>query len=71
MVFTDQALPAALPVNFALLDGEIVFRTATGSKLAAALAKAVVAFQADDIDPNSGPIVEQVRDGEPRANEEG
>jgi len=51
VVFTDQALPAALPVNFALLDGEIVFRTATGSKLAAALAKAVVAFQADDIDP--------------------
>ena len=51
VVFTDKALPAALPVNFALLDGDIVFRTATGSKLAAALAKAVVAFQADEIDP--------------------
>ncbi len=51
VVFTEAALPAALPVNFALLDGDIVFRTATGSKLAAALAKAVVAFQADDIDP--------------------
>lgn len=51
VVFTEKALPAALPVNFALLDGDIVFRTATGSKLAAALAKAVVAFQADEIDP--------------------
>ena len=51
VVFTENALPAALPVNFALLDGDIVFRTATGSKLAAAMAKTVVAFQADDIDP--------------------
>ena len=51
VVYTENALPTALPVNFALLDGDIVFRTATGSKLAAALARAVVAFQADDIDP--------------------
>jgi nitroimidazol reductase NimA-like FMN-containing flavoprotein (pyridoxamine 5'-phosphate oxidase superfamily) len=51
VVFTEKALPAALPVNFALLDGDIVFRTGTGGKLAAALAKAVVAFQVDEIDP--------------------
>ncbi len=50
VVFTECALPAALPVNFALLDEDVVFRTATGSKLAAALAKAVVAFEVDDLD---------------------
>ena len=50
VVFTERALPAAQPVTF-LLDGEeVVFRTAGGSKLAAATLHAVVAFQADDID---------------------
>jgi nitroimidazol reductase NimA-like FMN-containing flavoprotein (pyridoxamine 5'-phosphate oxidase superfamily) len=53
VVFTEHALPAALPVNFSLLDDDIVFRTATGGKLAVALSRAVVAFQADDIDPVS------------------
>jgi len=51
VIFTEKALPTAMPVNFALLDEDIVFRTGTGSKLAAAMAKAVVAFQVDDIDP--------------------
>ena len=47
VVFTDMALPAAQPVNY-LLDGEeIIFRTANGSKLAAATRNAVVAFQTD------------------------
>ncbi|MEO6627737.1 MAG: pyridoxamine 5'-phosphate oxidase family protein [Aquihabitans sp.] len=50
VVFTERALPVALPVNFALLDENVVFRTGTGSKLAAALADAVVAFEVDDID---------------------
>jgi uncharacterized protein len=50
VVFTERALPAALPVNFALLGEDVVFRTATGGKLAAALAKAVVAFEVDDVD---------------------
>jgi nitroimidazol reductase NimA-like FMN-containing flavoprotein (pyridoxamine 5'-phosphate oxidase superfamily) len=50
VIFTDQALPAAQPVNF-LLDGEeVVFRTANGSKLAAATRHAVVGFQVDEID---------------------
>lgn len=50
VIFTDQALPAAQPVNF-LLDGEeIIFRTANGSKLAAATRHAVVGFQVDEID---------------------
>ncbi len=50
VVFTERALPAALPVNVALLGEDVVFRTATGGKLAAALAKAVVAFEVDDVD---------------------
>ena len=53
VVFTDAALPAAQPVTY-LLDGEeVVFRTAGGSKLAAATRGAVVAFQVDEIDPGT------------------
>lgn len=50
VVFTEGALPAIQPVNF-VLDGQtIVFRTAMGSKLAAAARKAIVAFEADEFD---------------------
>lgn len=48
---TDKALPAAFPVNFALLDEDVVFMTREGSKLEVARAEEVVAFQADEIDP--------------------
>lgn len=51
VVVTDRALPAAFPVNFALLDEDVVFRTTAGSKLEAASARAVVAFEVDDLDP--------------------
>ncbi len=51
VIVTDRALPAAFPVNFALLGEDVVFRTAAGSKLEAASARAVVAFEVDDIDP--------------------
>jgi nitroimidazol reductase NimA-like FMN-containing flavoprotein (pyridoxamine 5'-phosphate oxidase superfamily) len=47
---TVGALPAILPVNYALLDDDVVFRTAEGSKLNAALARAVVAFEIDSAD---------------------
>ena len=50
VVVSEHALPVAFPVNFAVLDGDIVFRTSTGSKLGAAVHKAVLAFQADSID---------------------
>ena len=50
VVFTDSALPAAQPVNYLLDDEEVIFRTANGSKLAAASRHHVVAFQADLID---------------------
>jgi nitroimidazol reductase NimA-like FMN-containing flavoprotein (pyridoxamine 5'-phosphate oxidase superfamily) len=53
VVYTDAALPAAQPVTY-LLDGEeVLFRTAGGSKLAAATRGAVVAFQVDEIDPRT------------------
>ena len=51
VVHTDRALPACTPVNFRLLGEAVVFRTAASSRLAAATADAVVAFEVDDIDP--------------------
>ncbi len=41
------ALPVVLPVSFAVLDGEVVFRTVDGSKFHAAANGAVVAFEVD------------------------
>ena len=53
VVYTDQALPAVLPMNF-LLDGdEVVIHTASSSALAAVIRNAVVAFQADAFDPET------------------
>lgn len=48
---TVGALPAIFPVNFALSEGAVVFRTGEGTKLAAATDQAVVAFEVDDWDP--------------------
>ncbi len=45
------AVPAVFPVNYAILDGEVVFRTARGTGLHAAVQHAVVAFEVDDLDP--------------------
>jgi nitroimidazol reductase NimA-like FMN-containing flavoprotein (pyridoxamine 5'-phosphate oxidase superfamily) len=50
IVFTDRALPAVQPVNFALCHGDVVIRTSAGSKLAVAARNAVVAFEADAFD---------------------
>jgi nitroimidazol reductase NimA-like FMN-containing flavoprotein (pyridoxamine 5'-phosphate oxidase superfamily) len=47
IAITVQALPMILPVNFALVDDSILFRTIPGSKLAAATSRAVVAFEVD------------------------
>ena len=43
--------PAILPVNYALLDDEVVFRTDPGTKLSAAIMQTMVAFEVDDRDP--------------------
>jgi uncharacterized protein len=48
---TRQALPAVEPVNFAFRDGAVMIRADPGGKLAAATLRAVVAFEADDLDP--------------------
>ncbi len=46
-----RALPVILPVRYALMGETVVFRTAPGSKLAAAMRRSVVAFEADRCDP--------------------
>ena len=48
---TMNALPVVLPVNFVVLDGDIVFRTVDGTKFHAAAAGTVVAFDVDSYDP--------------------
>ena len=50
---TVGALPAIFPVNYAVLDDQIVFLTGEGTKLRAALERAVVAFQIDHFDEPS------------------
>ncbi len=45
---TIGSLPAIFPVNYRLIDGAVVFRTAPGSKMSAATKGAVVAFEVDD-----------------------
>jgi nitroimidazol reductase NimA-like FMN-containing flavoprotein (pyridoxamine 5'-phosphate oxidase superfamily) len=50
---TIGALPTVLPVNFRVVDDQVVFRTTAGTKLDAAATNAVVAFEADAIDAMS------------------
>lgn len=45
-------LPAVLPVNFAVLDGDVVFRTMDGTKFRAAETGRVLAFEADGYSAN-------------------
>lgn len=45
------ALPAIFPVNYRMVDGDIVFRTGEGTKHRAALRGSVVGFEVDRIDP--------------------
>ncbi|MDN3029004.1 pyridoxamine 5'-phosphate oxidase family protein [Streptomyces sp. S.PB5] len=51
IAYTDRALPAIRPVNFALQDGRLFIRVEPGDGLAAAVSDTVVAFEADDIGP--------------------
>ena len=52
LVWTENGLPAVQPVNFRLWREDVVIRVAGGVKLAAATEKRVVAFQADELDPD-------------------
>lgn len=45
-----NALPTALPVNYRVLDGTIVFRSVNGSKLVVALERSIVGFEVDALD---------------------
>jgi nitroimidazol reductase NimA-like FMN-containing flavoprotein (pyridoxamine 5'-phosphate oxidase superfamily) len=45
-----RALPVVLPVNFVVVDEQVMFRTGAGTKLRAASDGAVVAFEADAYD---------------------
>ena len=50
IVYTRRALPAVELVNFALDEGDIVIKTDSSGKLAAAARGAVVAFETDQVD---------------------
>lgn len=52
LVFTEDALPAIQPVNFRMHDNDVIIRVAGGPKLEAATAHQVVAFEADELDPD-------------------
>jgi uncharacterized protein len=49
--FTSAALPSVLPVTYHLDQNRILVHTTRGSRLDAALKDAVVAFEADALDP--------------------
>lgn len=51
---TIAALPAIFPVNYARLGEDIVFLTSEGTKLRAAVDRAVVAFEVDQFDLLAG-----------------
>ncbi|MFD7137550.1 pyridoxamine 5'-phosphate oxidase family protein [Streptomyces sp. NPDC059894] len=54
VVYTRQALPAVLPVNFSLdTDASVVLSTSPGSDLVRAVDGVVVAFEADEFDAAS------------------
>ncbi len=50
VVLSVRCLPVALPVNFCVLDEDVVFATDEGSKLDAAIRGKVVSVEVDDID---------------------
>lgn len=54
LALCTQALPAVFPVNFVMLDDQVVIRTAPRSSLARATRNAVIAFEADRIDSSTG-----------------
>jgi uncharacterized protein len=50
LIFTVNALPTVRPMNFVLVDGFIVLRTAAQSTAARKIDGAIVAFEADELD---------------------
>lgn len=54
IVYSHQALPAVEPVDFTVDGGSVVVRAGVESRLAKALQRAVVAFEADEYDAATG-----------------
>jgi nitroimidazol reductase NimA-like FMN-containing flavoprotein (pyridoxamine 5'-phosphate oxidase superfamily) len=50
VIVSVDALPAAFPVSYRVVEDAIVFRTAPGTKLTAAVNHTVVGFEVDEID---------------------
>jgi nitroimidazol reductase NimA-like FMN-containing flavoprotein (pyridoxamine 5'-phosphate oxidase superfamily) len=53
VVFTERAMPAVLPVSFAVLGEDVVLATSSGSRLAQAALGGVLAFEVDHLDPDT------------------
>ena len=53
IAWNDDSGVMVLPVNFQVLDGAVVFHTAPGAPLAKIADGTSVAFQVDEIDPES------------------
>ena len=49
-VFTTRRGPVAVPVNYRMVDGDVVFRTAEGTSLSAVSDAELVSFEVDRID---------------------
>lgn len=54
LAVSERDRPDVFPVNFVVDHGSVVFRTAIGTKLAAAVLSPAVAFEADGYDPTAG-----------------
>lgn len=54
LALTVGGEPEIFPINYAVQDGTLVFRTAQGTKLAALTVNDVVAMEIDGFDQNSG-----------------
>lgn len=50
---TVSGVPEVLPVNYRVIDGNVVFRTGSGTKLHAATRHAPIAFEVDESDPET------------------
>lgn len=54
VAFNDEAGPIVLPVNYAVDQGSVVFRSTFGAKLAGAEQHSIASFQVDAMDQDSG-----------------
>jgi nitroimidazol reductase NimA-like FMN-containing flavoprotein (pyridoxamine 5'-phosphate oxidase superfamily) len=50
VVFTERAMPAVLPVTFAVVGDAVVFSTGAGTRLAEQARRGVLCFQVDEVD---------------------